>query len=130
MCRVARLWTGLCLLGEADDGFGTVVPAPWDVGAVQVHAADPPVDAVPSGLGARKAGHARVASSSAAGSPITDGGFGVMQVACGGPTRWLDQAVRSASVGDSRAARSAGSRPAMAPMAMAAPIPPPQATAG
>jgi hypothetical protein len=36
----------LCLVGEVDDGFGTVVPAPWDVEAVQVHAADPPVDPV------------------------------------------------------------------------------------
>ena len=50
--------------------------------------------------------------------------------ACGGPAWWLGQAVRSASVGDSRAARSAGSRPAMAPMAMAAPMPPPQASGG
>jgi hypothetical protein len=38
--------------------------------------------------------------------------------------------VRSASVGDNRAALSAGSRPATAPMTSAAPRPPAQATAG
>ena len=42
----------------------------------------------------------------------------------------VSHTVRSASVGDSRAARSAGRRPAMAPMAMEAPNPPAQATAG
>jgi hypothetical protein len=40
------------------------------------------------------------------------------------------QTMRSASVGDIRAARRAGSRPAIVPMAMAAPMPPAQASAG
>jgi hypothetical protein len=38
--------------------------------------------------------------------------------------------VRSASVGESRAARRAGSKPAIAPIAIAAPMPPAQAVAG
>ena len=42
-------------------------------------------------------------------SPITNRGFGVVHVACGGLHGGSGQAVRSASVGDSRAARSAGS---------------------
>jgi hypothetical protein len=40
----------LRLGGEVDDGFGAVVPAPRHVVAVQVHAADPPVDAVEGDL--------------------------------------------------------------------------------
>jgi enamine deaminase RidA (YjgF/YER057c/UK114 family) len=47
--------------------------------------------------------------------------------------RWLRtaaQTVRSDSVGESRAARTAGSRPAIAPMTMAEAIPPAQATVG
>src|SRR5262249_57032727 len=35
-----------CVAGDTDDGFGAVVPAPRHVVALQVHAADPPVDAV------------------------------------------------------------------------------------
>jgi len=38
--------------------------------------------------------------------------------------------VRSASVGDSRAARRAGNKPAIAPIAIAAPIPPAHAAVG
>ena len=40
----------LCLAGEMDDGFGAVVPAPWHLVAAEVHAADPPVDAVEGDL--------------------------------------------------------------------------------
>ena len=40
------------------------------------------------------------------------------------------QAVLSASVGDRRAARMAGRIPAIAPMRIAAPMPPPQAAVG
>ena len=40
------------------------------------------------------------------------------------------QSVQSASVGDIRAARSAGGIPAAAPMTTAAPSPPAQATGG
>src|SRR5580698_7808717 len=40
----------LCLVGEVDDGFGAVVPAPRHLVAVEVHAADPPVDAVEGDL--------------------------------------------------------------------------------
>jgi hypothetical protein len=48
-------------------------------------------------------------------------------------SRWLAVAgytAHSAWVGDMRAARSAGSSPAAAPMSTAAPMPPPQARAG
>src|SRR5579859_4798687 len=41
---------GLGLGGEVDEGFGAVVPAPRDVVALQVHAADPAVDAVEGDL--------------------------------------------------------------------------------
>src|SRR5262249_38929703 len=40
------------------------------------------------------------------------------------------QTVRNASVGERRAARRAGRSPAVAPMTIAAPSPPPQASAG
>jgi hypothetical protein len=43
---------------------------------------------------------------------------------------WHIHTVRSASVGESRAARSAGSRPATAPIRSAAPSPPAQARVG
>jgi len=42
----------------------------------------------------------------------------------------LRHTLRSASVGESRAARNAGNSPAIAPIAIAAPMPPPQAEAG
>ncbi len=44
--------------------------------------------------------------------------------------RIVGQTVRNASVGDSRAARSAGSKPAIAPVAIAETIPPAQAVGG
>jgi hypothetical protein len=40
----------LGLAREVDDGFGAVVPAPWHVVALQVYAADPPVDAAEGDL--------------------------------------------------------------------------------
>jgi hypothetical protein len=46
------------------------------------------------------------------------------------PHHVVPQTVRRASVGESRAARTAGYRPAIAPMAIAAAIPPPAASGG
>src|SRR6202042_3552037 len=49
----------LYLVGEVGDGFGTVVPAPGDTVALQVHAADPPVDAVEGDLVGLAGQHSR-----------------------------------------------------------------------
>ena len=48
----------------------------------------------------------------------------------GGGSVAVPHAVRSASVGDRRAARIAGTMPATAPIRIAAPMPPPHARAG